>query len=54
MSAVAVRKNICTPFSTVPLYRLGNDLLESFAMFIGEGCHVCRKESMREIENEVY
>jgi hypothetical protein len=48
MSPLAVSKNIFTPFSTVPLFRLGNVLSEHFAKLIGEGCHDFWKESVWE------
>lgn len=33
-----------TPFSTVPLFSLGNYVMESFTMFIEEGSRVFRKK----------
>jgi len=42
-SPLAVSRNTGTPFSTLPLFRLGNILLESLNMFIGDGCHDFRK-----------
>ena len=40
-------QNICTPFYLVPLSNLGNLVMEPFAMFIKDGCHVFRKKKSK-------
>lgn len=40
----AVSRHIWTPFCTISLFSLGNILMEPFAMFIGGGSHISRKE----------
>jgi hypothetical protein len=39
-----VSRHIWTPFSTIPLFYLGHVLVESFAVFIVDSCHVFKKE----------
>ena len=48
MYPLTISKNIFKPFSTVSLFRLGNILLKSFAMFVENGCHNFRKQSLEE------
>ena len=49
-----VSQCIWTPFSTVPLFNLGDIMMEPFAMFIGDGSHVFRKKNPNgNEENEV-
>jgi len=45
MSPAVVSQKIWTPFSTVPLFNLGNILMEPFAMFFGDGSHVFREKN---------
>ena len=42
MTPTAVSQQIWTPYSTVPVFRLGNNLVETLALFISEGCRVFR------------
>jgi hypothetical protein len=49
----AASQQAWTLSSTVPLFNLGNILIEPFAMFIGDGSHVFRKIPKGNAENEV-
>jgi hypothetical protein len=45
---------VWAPFSTVSLFNLGDIMMKSFAMFIGDGSHVFRKKNPNgNEENEV-
>jgi len=39
-----VSQYIWTPFSTVPLFNLGDIMMEPFAVFVGDGSHVFREK----------
>jgi len=54
MTPSAVSQSICTQFSTVSLFNLGNARMEHFAMLICDDCHVLGKKSKKEcLKNEV-
>jgi len=54
LTPAVVSLHIWTPFSTAPLFNLGNILVEPFAMYIGHNSHVFwEKNPDGNAENEV-